>query len=359
MTDAHMPFGLPDKLNSVEMDDEHDLTITKYIQSIDPELRDRFKALHTLQCITKEMDEEETEGIRKLELEFEEKYKQIYATRELLINGKSEIDSALVKAFDETAEKLKDDDYDKLEVVPCDVKSIQNIPKGVCDFWVKAMINHKIGSQITEKDRPILGYLTNIELDLHSSDKGYDLIFSFGANNYFSNLSIKKSVQMKTQGVVDSTTSTPIDWKDNCDPTKKKTKKKKKGKKVTVEVKCDSFFNFFTDIVPDDAVKNAPAPKKDEDEEGEFDNLMEEMNERLYEDQETANDFKDDLIPLALEYYLGVIEKEDEEDFAEEGEEEDSNDDKPKPKPKKGKKGGDAPEMPLGPDGKPQECKQQ
>ena len=32
------------------------------------------------------------------------------------------------------------------------------------------------------------------------------------------------------------------------------------------------------------------------------------------EDFDLGNDFKDDLIPLALEYYLGVIEQESEDD---------------------------------------------
>lgn len=76
---------------------------------------------------------------------------------------------------------MKDADYDKLEVTPCDVKGIQNTPKGVSDFWIKALLNHPIGQMISEKDRPILGYLQNIELDLHEESKGegYDLIFTF------------------------------------------------------------------------------------------------------------------------------------------------------------------------------------
>lgn len=53
---------------------------------------------------------------------------------------------------------------------------------------------------------------------------------------------------MKHKGIIDKTVSTVIEWKDACDPTKKKQKKKKAGKKVTVEVKQESFFNFFNDI---------------------------------------------------------------------------------------------------------------
>jgi len=48
-------------------------------------------------------------------------------------------------------------------------------------------LNHPIGAVITEKDRPILGYLVNIQLDLHTEEKdeGYDLIFTFDKNSYF------------------------------------------------------------------------------------------------------------------------------------------------------------------------------
>lgn len=50
---------------------------------------------------------------------------------------------------------------------------------------------------------------------------------------------------MENKGLVDRLEGTEIAWKDGCDPTRKKIKKKKKGKKVNVEVQCDSFFNFF------------------------------------------------------------------------------------------------------------------
>ena len=52
-------------------------------------------------------------------------------------------------------------------------------------------------------------------------------------------------------------------------------------------------------------------------------------------DFDMGNDIKDDIVPLALEYYLGVIEKEDDDDSDEDGEGDDSDEDE-KPK-KKGK----------------------
>ena len=70
------------------------------------------------------MDEDEANDIRKMEIEFEEKYKEVYALREKVINGKSGLDEVLIEEFNEVAKKMKDDAYDKLEVEPCDVKAI-------------------------------------------------------------------------------------------------------------------------------------------------------------------------------------------------------------------------------------------
>lgn len=132
------------------------------------------------------------------------------------------------------------------------------------------------------------------------SDWGFDLIFTFEANQYFKQTELTKSLFMKGKGTVEKMESTQIEWNDNCDPTKKKVKKKKKGKKVTIEEKQDSFFNFFTNEA------SADDDNKD-DEEGGFGDPQDELND---EHGEIGEWFKDDIIPLALEYYLGVIEAE-------------------------------------------------
>ena len=56
-----------------------------------------------------------------------------------------------------------DEKYANLEVPICDVKDIQNTPKGVSGFWLRAMLGNKsINATIVEKDRPILAYLEDI-----------------------------------------------------------------------------------------------------------------------------------------------------------------------------------------------------
>lgn len=56
--------------------------ISKYISEMDAEIKDRFKALKTIQDEIHDFDDEEQKEIRKLEIMFEEKYKDIYALRE-------------------------------------------------------------------------------------------------------------------------------------------------------------------------------------------------------------------------------------------------------------------------------------
>ena len=234
-----------------------------------------------------------------------------------------------------------DEGYEKVENIVCDVKSIQNIPKGVSDFWIKVMQNHQIGGTLNDKDKTILAYLQNVKLELHDESKskwGFDLTFEFEPNQYFKQTELKKSLFMKAKGVVTKMESTVIEWNDNCDPTKKKVKKKKKGKKVTVEEKQDSFFNFFTDTAD-------PKEEGQEEDDMGFGDPQDALQD---EHCEIGDWFKDDMIPLALEYYLGVIEAEQDEDDEDFGDDDDSDGDD-KPKGKKGKKGG------AGPD--PKDCK--
>jgi len=189
--------------------------------------------------------------------------------------------------------------------------------------------------------------LQNVELELHDESKGegFDLKFTFDEQSYFEPLILVKEIHMKSKGIVEKMVSTNIEWKDGCDPTKKKIKRKKKGKKINVEVKQDSFFNFFKDEPePKDGGEEKEAEKKEEAEEDD------ELEDMIDEHQQMAEQIKDDLVPLALEYYLGVIEQDDDdEDFEDDEEEEEEPADKKKKKKGKGKAG----------EVDPKECKQQ
>ena len=99
-----------------------ELKISKYIKEMDSEVRERFMALKVMEDMVKEADDEETKEIRKLEVDYEHKYKDIYGKRFELISGAAQPNADLVAQFDKRAAQLKDDAFDKLETEPCDVK---------------------------------------------------------------------------------------------------------------------------------------------------------------------------------------------------------------------------------------------
>jgi nucleosome assembly protein 1-like 1 len=130
---------------------------------------------------------------------------------------------------------------------------MQNTPLGIYGFWMRAMLNHpNIAKQIQEKDRPILMHLVDITYMLHEVGFGFDLVFKFEKNDYFTNEELKKTFVMTKQNVIEKCEGTDIAWKDGKDITKAKKSKKKKGKKAVVKIiDCESFFNFFKTITLD------------------------------------------------------------------------------------------------------------
>lgn len=278
------------------------------------------------------MDDEEEALYRELEIKYDKLYKEVYEQRMLVLLGEKAPAEELLKEYETRAKELDDEDYKKIEVTACDVKDIQNTPLGVPGFWMRAMLTHGgISRLIQEKDRPILMYLQDISCDLHNPGYGFDLTFTFEKNDYFKNAQLRKSFVMTRQNVIEKCDGTEIEWKDGKDVTKKKIKKKQKSKKgqagktITKTVEQESFFNFFKTIaMPDekDLVDGkAPAKEPEDDEKPEKD-----VGELMDEDFDMGNEFKDQLIPLALEYYLEVIE-EDEDDGEDDGEDDDECDD--------------------------------
>jgi nucleosome assembly protein 1-like 1 len=143
-----------------------------------------------------------------------------------------------------------------MEVEACDaINDIKGTVAGVNSFWMRGMLNHKrIGPNIEEKDRSILAYLTDIRLTYHEKGQGFDLVFYFNENEYFSNKTLTKSFQMSKPNIIEKAEGTPIEWAEGRDVTSKKVKgKKKKGKTAaTKTVVAKSFFNFFlTQEMPD------------------------------------------------------------------------------------------------------------
>jgi nucleosome assembly protein 1-like 1 len=201
---------------------------------------------------------------------------------------------------------------------------------------------------VFEKDRAILQSLIDIRYELHAEGHGFDLYFDFEDNSYFKNSVLKKSFHQLKPNMIEKCEGTEIEWNEGADVTIKKVKKKskKKGAKATTKtVKQDSFFNFFRTLSSEDKGEN-----DDDDEKNDDDDM--DIGEKMDEDFELGQKIKEEIIPLALEFYMDVIEQDEMgDDDDDEGDDDDDDDDQPKQKKKA--KGG------AGKAGDKEECKQQ
>ena len=358
VADPHTDVPKPDDVPFKDPESaEVEFKLSKDINAMPDEVKDRFKALKVLTDRLHELDEEEDRAYRVIERKYELLYQKVYAKRSALVKGDVQPDQAVCDKFEEMKTKLMDDGYEALEVPMCDVKDIQNTTKGVSSFWLRAFLAHtSLSLEVSEKDRQILAYLEDIKLELHDEGYGYTLTFCFEANSYFSGTALKKTFVMTKPNTVEKCIGSNIEWQAGCDPTKEKKKKKVKQngkqKTVTTTVKCDSFFNFFetVDLEAAEATKKAQGGSDSEDDE------ENKIGEQMDHDFDMGNDIKDDIIPLALEYYLGVIEKDNLSDDSDADDDDDDEEDEPKPKKKKGGKGVAPGGGPKGPNG--EECKQ-
>lgn len=126
----------------------------------------------------------------------------------------------------------------------------------------------------------------------------------------------------------DKAVGTDIKWKEDKDLTKKIEIKKQRNKTsgrtrvVRKSVPTESFFNFFKPPQP---------PSREELEEGDVDEEeLEELDGRLEIDYQLGEDFKEKIIPRAVDYFTGkALRYEDdfEEDFEDDDEDYEDDDD--------------------------------
>ena len=137
----------------------------------------------------------------------------------------------------------------------------------------------------------------------------------------------------------------------------KKTQKNKKTGEKRVIVKstpCDSFFNVFESKKEPEGIHD----RDDDDVDSDDDKIMQQLEEA----HDIANDLYDLYTVDGLEFYLGFGPELDGLMDGMDDDSDDDDDDDDKPKGKKGGKkpaGGDQAGGAVGPDGKPQDCKQQ
>lgn len=268
--------------------------------------------------------EKEFKGLHfKLEAKYEELYRPIYEKRAKILDGTQEV----------TVDEIKD----QLANVTISDANATNSEKGVPGFWLKALKNSaQFGQDINKKDEDVLAFLKDITVEFKENGS-FKLNFFFNTNQFFDSSVLTREFVLDAEKLsISKITSTKIEWKnEDLNPTIEKKKKKIKNKKKEVKIvtkveEVPSFFNFFKDY--DVSKINKEKKEEDDEEEEEEDEL-----DIIEEEYDLGLFIKEELIPYAIEYYLGIVKDEGEdgedfEDFEDEEEEEEE------PVPKKGGK---------------------
>ena len=195
----------------------------------------------------------------------------------------NQMEKELIKVTDDYNKKFKEIENEiariiqgqSLPEIPNEILQKYNLDKKIKpkkskiipNYWLISIKNSN-NFDLTKIDEDILKYLFNIELEMLEDNLSYSINFYFLKNKYFSNNKLSKTyfVNKKTKEC-QKTESTIIDWTGKINPNKIKNKN------------TESFFDIFIN-------------KQDD--------IMEAENNE-------GENFKNDLIPFSLEYYLNLM----------------------------------------------------
>ena len=289
----------------------------------DNNLKKKLVAIKKLVCERMSLEKDFKKEHNKLEYKYEQLYKPFYERRQKIIEGEEKPDIEKIR------EKLEE-----LKINEEEAKKENENEKGIPEFWSKVILNNQ-DIMVNDKDKEILKKLKLIKCTPEENGN-FSLEFFFEPNDYFSNEILKREFILDEDYDIKEIKSDEIDWKsDEMNPTieikqkKVKNKRTNKVKTITKKEKVPSFFSSFRHFEKKEG-ENKEKEEEDEDEEG---------DELTIEDEyDLALQFKEEIIPYAIEYYLGIAG--DEDDLGEEDEEDEEEEDDDKHKNKGGKKGG-------------------
>ncbi len=265
-------------------------------------------------------EKKEDKEKNNLSIKYEQKYKEVYEQIE---------DIALNK---NTSYEISDADKKKYSI-----SDNNDEEKEIINYWKTILINANFFS-MNEKDKKILNNLIEVKYNPSTDSLDFTVEFIFNENDYFEPNILKKTYKMDKKGDLCAMDASKITWKsEDKNPTikmKVKTiKKGKKQKKKHIKEKVDSFFNFFKSFEDkkkevknkDESNSSSDSEKSENDEDVEINDFEGEVSF-----------FKDDLFKNQLEYYLNIIDMNNEEDEEEDDEDDESdNDSEEAPKGKK------------------------
>jgi len=297
------------------------------IESLPQVVQNRVKALKNLQLETVKAEADYYREVHLLDLKYQAKYDLINFKRSTVISGQHEPSGAEIE-WTEKPKEEEEEEKDEKELngalAKLKITDMDENTKGIPKFWLYSLRNaneEALMGLIEPHDEPVLEYLTDITVALSQpNNSSFVLSFHFSPNPFFSNTVLTKEYKLREDPdqespleydgpEIISCKGCKIDWQAGKDVTKQivtvkklKAKKGPKGspeKKVTKEVKADSFFNFFS------------PPEVPEGKDGE---MPEEDAATLAIDFDVGFAIKEKVIPRAVLYFTGEV-FEDDDDF--------------------------------------------
>ncbi|KAJ2078588.1 histone chaperone [Coemansia sp. RSA 988] len=281
-----------------------------YIESLPKATRERVDALRYLQQQHTEINKKLHLEIFELEKKYSKLYAPLYERRDGIIQG------GVDPTDDEKAEGAKiaeadadsdDEDTEKPAKSGIEEEDSDDTPaeeaKGIPSFWLTALRNHpQLAELITERDEDAIQHLRDVRLTYLEDKPGFKLEFEFAENIYFSNTVLSKTyyyVQSDVTGDFEfgSSKGTEIAWKPEHDlsvtiETKKQRHKTTNRTRIVKKtVPAETFFTFFSTV---------QEPDVDDDSE-----LAEETRDRIELDYELAEEFKEKIVPCAIDWFTG------------------------------------------------------
>ena len=294
----------------------------------DNNLKKKLVAIKKLVCERMALEREFKKEHNKLEYKYEKLYRPFYERRQKIIEGEEKPD------IEQIREKLAE-----LKINEEEAKAEKENEKDIPEFWYKFLENCQ-DIMINEKDKNILKKLKLIKCTPEENGN-FTLEFYFEPNDYFENEVLKREFILDEDYDIKEIKSDEIKWKsDEVNPTieikqkKVKNKRTKQIKTVQKKEKIPSFFSSFKNLVKKDGDKAKDNEKDDDDDDEEGDEMT------IEEEYDQALQFKEEIIPYAIEYYLGIADDGEDDLGGEEDEEDEEEEEEEKPKQKGPKKGG-------------------
>ena len=306
---------------------DYEEQFTDALKSItDNNLKKKLVAIKKLVCERMSLEKDFKKEHNKLDYKYEQLYKPFYERRQKIIEGEEKPD------FEKIREKLAE-----LKINEEEAKKEKEDEKGIPEFWYKVLLNNQ-DIMLNERDKDVLKKLKLIKCT-PKENGNFSLEFFFEPNDYFTNEVLKREFILDEDCDIKEIKSDEIQWKSDAMNTtieikqkKVKNKRTKQVKTITKKEKIPSFFSSFKHFEKKEGENKEEKDEEDEDEEGE---------ELTIDDEyDMALQYKEEIIPYAIEYYLGIAD--DGEDLPEE-DEEDEEEEEPEEKPKY--KGGKKPDF--------------